>query len=96
MHIDKLHGPNTPELIRVVLQAWLAAYCKCIDLAYKELSKGHINDMEDVWMDHYGIAVHLDDLTSDIDSQLGAALDWLDTWQCTLRSRLLSSHACLI
>jgi hypothetical protein len=81
-HPDKLGSDDTPEFIRNVFRPWLIAYCKCIDLAYRELGAGHVNDIEDIWMDHYGIAVHLDDRVEDIDYQLEVAKQWLEEWQC--------------
>lgn len=36
--------------------------------------------MEDVWMDHFGIAVHLDDHVEDIQYQLRMAVVWLQDW----------------
>ena len=56
------------------------AYCKSIDLAYVEFSKGHVNDVEDIWMDHFGIAVHLDDTVQEVDTQLDQAIMWILEW----------------
>jgi hypothetical protein len=66
--------------MKVVLRTWVIAYCKCIDLAYKEFSKGHVNDIEDIWMDHFGIAVHLDDAVEDVDAHLSGAISWVCDW----------------
>jgi hypothetical protein len=67
-----------------IFRTWLIAYCKCIDLAYREFGKGHVYDMEDVWMDHFGIAIHLDDHVEDIQHQLREAMVWVHDWACKL------------
>lgn len=78
LHPDRLDGPNVSPLVSVVLKAFLLAYCKSVDLAFKEFAKGHVQDMEDCWMDHYGIAVHLEDKTEDIAGLLEHACAWLE------------------
>jgi len=64
----------------MIFRTWLVAYCKSIDLAYVEFSKGHVNDVEDIWMDHFGIAVHLDDSVQEVDTQLDQAIMWIHEW----------------
>ena len=71
---------NGPPGFIDIFRTWLIAYCKCIDLAYREFGKGHVYDMEDVWMDHFGIAVHLDDHVEDIQYQLRMGVVWLQDW----------------
>jgi hypothetical protein len=78
LHPDRLDGPNTSLLMSVVFKAFLLGYCKSIDLAFTELSKGHLHDVEDCWMDHYGIAVHLEDSADSMLGLLDHALGWLD------------------
>jgi len=73
-HPDKLSQADIPDFIKVVFRTYLVAYCKCIDLAYREFTKGHVNDVEDIWMDHFGIAVYLDDTVEDVDRQLEEAI----------------------
>jgi len=68
------------DFMRIIFRTWLVAYCKSIDLAYVEFSKGHVNDVEDIWMDHFGIAVHLDDTVQEVDSQLDQAIMWIHEW----------------
>lgn len=62
----------------VVFKAFLMGYCKSIDLAYKELSKNHLHDVEDCWLDHYGLPVHLEDPADGILDLLEQAYIWLE------------------
>jgi hypothetical protein len=78
-HPDKLNYAEN-DFMRIIFRTWLVAYCKSIDLAYVEFSKGHVNDVEDIWMDHFGIAVHLDDTVEEVDSQLDQAIMWIHEW----------------
>lgn len=77
LHPDRLHGPDVSPLMSVVFKAFLLGYCKSIDLAYKELSKDHLHDVEDCWLDHYGVAVHLEDPAETILEVLNQAYIWL-------------------
>jgi hypothetical protein len=72
------------------------AYCKSIDLAYVEFSKGHVNDVEDIWMDHFGIAVHLDDTVQEVDSQLDQAIMWIHEWGREFISLVWGLHSLII
>ena len=65
-------------LISLVFRAWVLAYGKTVDLAYKELSKGQVYDGEDCWLDHFGLPVTLSDSAEDIVKILDDALDWLE------------------
>lgn len=78
LHPDRIDGPNALPLMTIVFKAFLLGYCKSIDLAYKELAKNHLHDVEDCWLDHYGMAVHLEDPTENILGLLDHALGWLD------------------
>lgn len=72
----------------MVFKAYLLGFCKCVDLAFKELSKAHLHDMEDSWLDHYGMAVHLEDTAEDILGLLAQALGWMENFdRKTLRIR---------
>lgn len=72
----------------LVFKAFLLGYCKSIDLAYKELSKGHLHDVEDCWLDHYGLPVHLEDEAESILGLLDHALRWLDGFDRESKSLL--------
>ncbi|RSH93283.1 hypothetical protein EHS25_007637 [Saitozyma podzolica] len=69
-------APTTP--VTSALRAYVLAYCKTIDLAYTELSKGHIYDGEDCWLDHYGLPVQLSDSVGDINHILDMAIEEAD------------------
>jgi hypothetical protein len=69
-------APTTP--VTSTLRAYVLAYCKTIDLAYTELSKGHIYDGEDCWLDHYGLPVQLSDSVGDINHILDLAIEEAD------------------
>jgi hypothetical protein len=76
------HNPGELTLttpVTAALRAYVLAYCKTIDLAYAELSKGHIYDGEDCWLDHYGLPVQLTDNVGDINHILDLAMEEADT-----------------
>ena len=56
------------------LRAYTIGFAKCVDLAYQELSRGHVNDGEDCWLDHYGISVNLADSTENVLELLDQAV----------------------
>jgi hypothetical protein len=51
------HNFNLPAPLR----AYAIAYAKCVDLVYHELSKGHVTDGEDCWLDHFGLSISMAD-----------------------------------
>ncbi len=73
----------TTQLISLILRAFVLAYCKTIDLAYVELGKGHVNDGEDCWLDHYGLPVQMTDSANEIINVVDQAMDWLDQYDGT-------------
>ena len=82
MHPIDAQNRQTPrsELVTLVLRTFALAYSKTIDLVYSELSKGHVSDGEDCWLDHYGLPVQMTDSVPDIDNALDQALGWLDEY----------------
>lgn len=64
-------------LINLVFRSYALAFCKCVDLAHRELCKGHIYEGEDVWLDHFGLPISLSDETMDIVDLVDEALEWL-------------------
>jgi hypothetical protein len=60
-----------------VLRAFVLVYAKSIDLAYTELAKGHVRNGEDILLDHYGIAVQMEDPVEDVLDVVHLALNWL-------------------
>ena len=75
------HSPDlalyglAPRPWRMALRIYCLAYAKCIELAYEELSKGHAHDVEDCWLDTFGVPVRMEDLVSDIIRELDSAMD---------------------
>ena len=57
------------------LRTYCLAYAKCIELAHEELKKGHVHDIEDCWLDTFGIPVKLEDHASEIIRELDTAID---------------------
>ena len=66
------------ELVSSILRSYVLAWGKTIDFAYQELSKGHVFDGEDCWLDHYGLPIRMMDAMEDIILTVEDAIDWLE------------------
>jgi hypothetical protein len=75
VHID---DAADTEVAVIALYAYALAYCKTVELVYAELSKGHVHDGEDCWLDHYGLPIQLSDEVDDIIRALDDGIDRLD------------------
>ncbi|ORX37745.1 hypothetical protein BD324DRAFT_395331 [Kockovaella imperatae] len=67
------HPENATSLAPFV-RAYSLAFAKCVELAVQELSRGHVHDFEDAWLDTFGIPVRLDDTVHDIVRELRSAM----------------------
>ena len=98
-HHPDFMGNRTSEIPHDVLRAYTLATAKCVDLAYQELSNGQMNDVEDCWMDHFGISVSLTDSVDDILGDLDRATSWMtinlaNEWDRHVISRLEQRRVC--
>lgn len=56
---------NSASYLRV-LEAYILAYRKTIDVTYSELATGQVLDGEDCWLDAYGLSTQVDYSISDV------------------------------
>ncbi|ORY34782.1 Mak10 subunit, NatC N-terminal acetyltransferase-domain-containing protein [Naematelia encephala] len=77
--------------VEQALRSYIYAYLKTIELAYAELSKGHVLDGEDVWLDHYGLPIEMfddvDTILQEMDRGAHWALESNDPWMFELGKR---------
>ncbi|THH13088.1 hypothetical protein EW146_g7094 [Bondarzewia mesenterica] len=105
-HFDELDPENTPlipwdsarppELITIVLRAFVAGLLKCCDRAWRELTKGRVFDTEDWQSEKSGISLLEMMPVQTVSSYLDNACAWLLThsqdslpWRDSLLDRLM-------
>ena len=62
---DLAYRCTAPEPLPSILRAYGLAFAKSVELVYYELHKGHVRDVEDCWMESFGVVVKLDDRVED-------------------------------
>ncbi|WVO13900.1 hypothetical protein L204_101524 [Cryptococcus depauperatus] len=76
------------HLLYMVFRSFILLYCKSIDLVYNELSKGHVFEGEDCFLDHHGIPIHFEDSVESIIGIVSEALGWLESEHCFLEDNI--------
>nr|ODN91038.1 hypothetical protein L203_01239 [Cryptococcus depauperatus CBS 7841] len=76
------------HLLYMVFRSFILLYCKSIDLVYNELSKGHVFEGEDCFLDHHGIPIHFEDSVESIIGIVSEALGWLESEHCLLEDNI--------
>ncbi|RXK35454.1 hypothetical protein M231_07309 [Tremella mesenterica] len=84
-------GESSSPVVSIALRIYVVAFVKTVELVWNEISKKHVNDSEDMWMDHYGIPISLTDPVEDIVNYMQFALSQLnrgDPWEEDVHVRL--------
>ena len=76
-HPDRL-GDSPSPCVSLGLRAYIAATGKCVELAWNEFTKRHVYDLEDVWLDHYGLSTSMTDGLDEILDFCGETMDVLE------------------
>ncbi|KAJ7611761.1 Mak10 subunit, NatC N-terminal acetyltransferase-domain-containing protein [Roridomyces roridus] len=94
-YVPKTDSLRPPELITIVLRAFLCGLLKCCDLSWRELCKGHVQDTED-WQSEKGDTSLLEGLSvQNVILGMDNAASWLirskkvpEPWVAALIARL--------